>query len=73
MPERSRSSVPGLSRWILARLCHEDFFSLAALNGRVAELLAVLLSCADAVSSSGTSLRLIVSVSDRLMRCAWMV
>ena len=29
-------------RWILARLRHETFFSLAALNARIAELLADL-------------------------------
>ena len=31
-----------VTRWILARLRHETFFSLAALNARIAELLAAL-------------------------------
>jgi hypothetical protein len=31
-----------VERWILARLCHETFFSLAALNARIRELLADL-------------------------------
>jgi hypothetical protein len=31
-----------VTRWILARLRHERFFSLAALNARIAELLEVL-------------------------------
>ena len=31
-----------LERWILARLRHETFFSLAALNARIAELLVEL-------------------------------
>jgi len=33
-------AVQIVERWILARLRHEVFSSLAALNGRVAELLA---------------------------------
>jgi transposase len=33
-------AVQVVERWILARLRHEAFFSLAALNGRIAELLA---------------------------------
>jgi transposase len=35
-------TVQIVERWILARLRHETFFSLAALNARIAELLAVL-------------------------------
>ena len=35
-------AVQVVERWILARLRHETFFSLAALNARIAELLADL-------------------------------
>ena len=35
-------AVQIVERWILARLRHETFFSLAALNARIAELLADL-------------------------------
>ena len=35
-------AVQVAERWILARLRHETFFSLAALNARIAELLADL-------------------------------
>ena len=39
---RSKSPSKSPSAWILARLRHETFFSLAALNARIAELLADL-------------------------------
>lgn len=35
-------AVQVAERWILARLRHETFFSLAALNARITELLAAL-------------------------------
>jgi hypothetical protein len=39
---KSEAAVQIAERWILARLRHERFFSLAALNTRIAELLADL-------------------------------
>jgi transposase len=53
-------AVQVVERWILARLRHETFFSLAALNARIAELLAALnarpiASIAPAAGSSSSA------------------
>jgi transposase len=58
-----------VTRWILARLRHETFFSLAALNARIAELLAELNArpCASTASVVGSSSH--DSITPRSARC----